>query len=267
VTDGTAQQDGRRTALVTGASSGIGAATARLLAERGYTVGIVARRADRLAEVLADVRAHAPQSQQWSVDLSDLEAAEAVALEAWDALGGVDVLVNNAGVPMRRMVQGLRAQDVERVMHLNFFSPVRMTLALLPRMIERGRGVVVNVGSIAGRFGVSTEAAYSATKFALSGWSEGISGDLAGTGVVVRLILPGTIDTELWDQPDNDPPLYNGPLTPAEETAEGIVDAIDSKHFEHYLPDMKAVVEAKTADVDTFLAGMVHHRKQMRGET
>jgi len=253
-----------RTVLVTGASAGIGAATARLLAAEGWTVGIVARRADRLAEVLADCRAHSPQSRSWTADLADLEAAEAVAIEAWDAFDGLDVLINNAGVPMRRRVQEITAAEVERVMHINFFSPVRMTLALIPRMIERGHGVVVNISSVAGRFGVTTEAAYSATKFALSGWSEGISADLAGTGVVVRLVLPLTIESELWEQPGNDPPLYTGPLTPAPEMAAAILAAIDSDRFEHFYPDMKAVVEAKTADIDKFMAGMVAHARQQQ---
>ena len=142
-------------------------------------------------------------------------------------------------------------------MRINFLSSTAMTLALIPRMLARATGAIVNVASIAGRFGVTTEAGYSASKFAMCGWSEGIAADLAGTGVTVKLILPGTIDTELWDQPDNDPPLYQGDLVPAEETARGIADAIDDEHFEHFLPDMKAVVEAKVADIDTFMAGMV----------
>ena len=86
------------TILVTGASSGIGAALAPQLAERGATVGIVARRADRLEEVLEQCLAHSPESRMWSADLGDLERAETVALEAWDAFGGLDCLVNNAAI-------------------------------------------------------------------------------------------------------------------------------------------------------------------------
>jgi short-subunit dehydrogenase len=227
-------------------------------------VGLVARREARLAEVLADCRVDAPASAMWVADLSIPEDAARVACVAWDELGHLDVLVNNAGIPMRRPVTRLGLDDVERVMRVNFLSPTAMTLAVLPRMIARGAGVVVNVSSIASRFGVTTEAAYSASKFALSGWSEGIAADLDGTGVRVRLVLPGTIDTELWDQPGNDPPLYQGSLVPAEDVAEGIVAAIDSDHFEHYLPDMKAVVEMKTADVDGFMAGMLAFARQHR---
>ncbi len=244
------------TALVTGASSGIGAATARLLAARGTTVVLVARRRDRLDEVLRDCRRTAPGSSRIVADLADPKAARDVALQAWHAAGGLDLLVNNAGVPMRRPVQRLSLDDVERTMRTNFLSPVAVTLALLPGMLARRHGTVVNVSSLGGRLGVMTEAAYSASKFALAGWSEAIAADLAGTGVTVRLVLPGAIDTELWDRPGNDPPLYSGPLEPAETVAATIVDAVGSGRFEHYVPDMKPVVELKTADVDTFLQGM-----------
>ena len=146
--------------------------------------------------------------------------------------------------------------EVERAMTVNYLSPVAITLALLPRLLDRGSGTIVNVSSLGGRLGIATEAAYSASKFALAGWSESLAADLVGTGVSVRLVLPGAIDTEIWDQPDNDPPLYAGPLVPAEEVAAGIVECIDSDLFEHYLPDMRAVVEMKTKDFDGFVAGM-----------
>jgi len=164
--------------LVTGASSGIGAALARRLAEDGATVGLVARRQERLAEVLADVQKHAPGSRMWVADLADGPLAETVALEAWDAFGGLDCLVNNAGVPMRRHTTELDPETLEWVMAVNFFAPARMTMALLPRMLDRGSGMIVNVSSMAGRLGNANEAAYSASKFALCGWSEAVAVDL-----------------------------------------------------------------------------------------
>ncbi len=245
-----------RVALVTGASSGIGAATARLLAARGNTVALVARRADRLEEVLAECRAGAPASRSFPADLSDPEGAAALATEIWDAFGHLDVVVNNAGIPLRRRVEALTMEDVRRVMAVNYFSPVAVCLAVLPRMRQRGAGVVVNVSSLGGRVGTATESAYSASKFALAGWSEAAATELAGSPVALRLVLPGAIETEIWDQPGNDPPLYTGPLTPVDEAAAAVVAAIDSDHFEHYVPDLKAVVEMKTADIDTFMAGM-----------
>ena len=244
------------TALVTGASSGIGAATARLLADQGTTVALVARRADRLEQVETDCRSGAPRSRSWVADLSVPEEAAALALRIWDEIGPLDVIINNAGIPMRRPAERLTMAEVERVMTVNYFSPVAITLALLPRLLARGSGTIVNVSSLGGRLGIATEAAYSASKFALAGWSEALAADLVGTGVSVRLVLPGAIDTEIWDQPDNDPPLYVGPLVPAEEVAAGIVESVDSDLFEHYLPDMRAVVEMKTKDFDGFVASM-----------
>jgi short-subunit dehydrogenase len=245
-----------RTVLVSGASSGIGAAVARELAARSDTVALVARRAHRLDEVLADCRATAPASARWAADLSDPSTAADVALEIWDHYAGLDVVINNAAVPMRRHVTRLTMAEVERTMRVNYFSPVAISLAVLPRMLERGSGTIVNVSSLGGRLGIASEAAYSGSKFALAGWSESMAIDLDRSGVSVKLILPGSIDTEIWDQPDNDPPLYDGPKDPPESIAGGIVDAIDSDHFEHYLPDMKAVIEFKTSDIDGFLVGM-----------
>lgn len=242
--------------LVTGASSGIGAALARTLASRGATVGLVARRTDRLAEVLEDCRATAPQSQMWVADLADLQRATAVALEAWDALGYLDCLVNNAGVPMRRHTTRLDLDTLEWVMKVNFTAPAQMTMALLPRMLERGEGMIVNVSSVAGRLGNANEAAYSASKFALCGWSEAIAVDLWDSGVKVRLVNPGPIDTEIWDLPDNDAPFYDGPKVSAQEMAEGIVAAMESDTFEHYVPDMKSIIEMKTSTPDIVLQGM-----------
>ncbi|HEX3947782.1 MAG TPA: SDR family NAD(P)-dependent oxidoreductase, partial [Acidimicrobiales bacterium] len=216
----------------------------------------VARRADRLDRVLADCRSTAPSSRRWAADLADPAGAADLATEIWDAYGHLDLVVNNAGAPMRRSVTRLTMAEVERTMRLNYLSPVAVTLALLPRMLQRGSGTVVNVSSLGGRLGIMTESAYSGSKFALAGWTEAAAAELAGSGVDLKLVLPGAIDTEIWDQPDNDPPLYTGPLVPAEEVAEGILAAADSDRFEHYLPDMKAVVQMKTDDADGFFEGM-----------
>ncbi len=243
------------TVLLTGASSGIGAELAPMLAQRGATIGLIARREDRLTEVLGRCLDAAPDSRMWVVDLADGDAAERVALDAWDAFGHVDVLVNNAAIPKRRQVQDLTVTEVEHVLAVNLMGPVRMTLALLPRLLERGRGSVVNVSSLGGRLAILHEAAYCAAKFALCGWSESLALDLWDSGVEVRLVIPGPVDTEIWDQPDNDDPLYTGPLEPPAAVAQGIVNAIESDRFEHYLPDLKSIVEFKTRDIEVFLAG------------
>jgi len=260
--------------LLTGASSGIGAALAPMLAERGATVGLVARRRERLEEVLSSCRRHAPKSRLWVADLADIAWAEAVAHEAWDAFGGLDALVNNAAMGKRKRVSDLTPAEIDRVMTLNFTSPMRMGLAVLRGMLARGSGLIVNVGSVGGRFGIPHEAAYCAAKFALSGWSEVMEIDLAGTGVHVKLVLPGPIATEIWGTPEGDiPPLYQGPFVSAEDCAAGVVAALESDGFEHYVPEAipgsyvqhEFVVE-KTKDPDAFVRQMGEMARGMRGQ-
>ena len=261
------QLDGS-TILVTGASSGIGAALAPQLAAKGATVGIVARRADRLEEVLAACRTHTSESALWAADLSDVDRAVDVALEAWERFGGVDALVNNAAIGKRKLVQTLTPEDVETTMRTNFTSPVRMSLALLPRWLQRGAGLVVNVSSMGGRLGILHEAAYCASKFALCGWSESMRMDLEGTGVKVKLVLPGPIETEIWEvQPGELPGLYDGPFVSAADCAADVVAAMEDDGFEYYTPEevpggwrQKDLVVGKTQSCDDFLTGMAQMR-------
>lgn len=251
--------------LVTGASSGIGAALAPQLAARAATVGIVARRADRLETVLAECRAVAPESAMWAADLSDVDTATNVALDAVARFGRVDALVNNAAVGKRKLAQTLTPEDLDTTMRTNFTSPIRMAMTLLPHMLERGTGLIVNVSSMGGRLGIAHEAAYSASKFAMAGWSESARIDLDGTGVKVKLVLPGPIDTEIWElQPGELPGLYDGPFVTAADCAADIVTAMeDPDGFEYYTPEtvpggwqQKDLVIGKTTNCDQFLTGM-----------
>jgi short-subunit dehydrogenase len=257
--------------LVTGASSGIGAALAPILAERGATVGIVARRADRLESVLAECRKHTPNSQMWAADLGDLARAAQVARDAWDAFGGLDVLVNNAAIPKRTRVTDLTPADVTHVMDVDFHSPTRMALAVLPSMLERKSGQILFVSSMGGRIPIANESAYNAAKYAMCGFAEAMYLDLGGTGVEVKLVLPGPIATEIWDQPDNEPALMDVDKVPPAECAAGIADAIEHDGFEYYVPpifpggvDAKAIAVGKTENCDQFLAGMAQFAQSLR---
>ncbi len=244
--------------LITGASSGLGAVLARRLAGRHAVVALIARRRDRLSGVLADCRRTSPGSAMWVADLADTSALPELALRAWDALGGIDVLINNAAVPKRRPVTALAPDEVEDVMRVNFFAPMRLTLALLPRMLARGSGLIVNVSSVGGRLGIIHESAYCASKFALCGWSEAMAVDLHGSGVSVKLIEPGPVDTEIWDRPGSEEPLYQGPKVGADVVAEEIIAVLAGDTFEHYIPKqmaLKEIVDAKNADLDAFIAG------------
>ena len=243
-------------ALVTGASAGIGAAIARELAKAGVTVGICARRKDLLDGVLADCRAHAPASRAWVVDLADLDGVGAFAAQVERELGPLDILVNNAGIPKRRHVKELTVAEVDAVMAINYLSPVRLTLAVLPGLLGRGEGHIVNVSSIAARLGPAREAAYAASKAAITAFSESMSVDLFGTGVFVHVVNPGVIDTELFHLPDNEPTLSDLPAERPEDLALAVRRQLEEGGFELWFPAwFKDVAAAKAADIDPFLAG------------
>src|ERR1700730_695553 len=242
--------------LVTGASSGIGAALAEGFARRGAVVGICARRADRLDETLQRVREHSPESRSWTVDLADLDGIAAFAATVEGDLGGVDVLVNNAGIPKRRHVTRLSPDEVEAVMAINYFSPVRLTLALLPGIIERS-GRIVNISSVAARLGPPIEAAYAASKAAVTAFSECMAVDLRDTDVQVHVVNPGVLDTELFHLPDNEAGFHDSvEMLPVDAIVEPVLAQIDAGSVEGYVPDwFKDIVAGKFQDPDGFIAG------------
>ena len=242
--------------LVTGGSAGIGAALAVGFAERGATVGICGRRTDKLDEVLGRLKAHAPESRSWAIDLADLDGLDAFAALANEELDGIDVLVNNAGIPKRRKVQDLTPEVVESVMAVNYFSPVRLTLALLPTLVERN-GHIVNISSIAARLGPPGEASYGASKAAITAWSESMAVDLRDTNVGVHVVNPAVIDTELFHLPDNDPAMTDAvEALPVEAMVEPVMKMLDEGTFEIYVPEYFAqVTVGKFNDPNAFLEG------------
>ncbi|WP_395692988.1 SDR family NAD(P)-dependent oxidoreductase [Nocardioides sp.] len=162
-----------RTVLVTGASSGIGEATARAVAGRGATVLLVARRADELERVRSEVVAAGGHAAAYPCDLTDLDAIDALVTQVLAEHGAVDVLVNNAGRSIRRSLALSydRFHDVERSMAINFFAPVRLTLGLLPAMRAQRLGHVVNVVTWGVQMKAPKFSAYIASKTALDAWS------------------------------------------------------------------------------------------------
>jgi NAD(P)-dependent dehydrogenase (short-subunit alcohol dehydrogenase family) len=242
--------------LVTGASTGIGAALAEGFAARGATVGICARREDRLAEVLGRLREHSPESRSWTVDLADLAGIEAFAKQVEADLGGVDVLVNNAGIPKRRHVVRMDPETVESVMAINYFSPVRLTLALLPGLIERS-GHIVNLSSVAARLGPPIESSYAASKAAITAFSECMAVDLRDTGVQVHIVNPGVIDTELFHLPGNEDGFHSSvDALPVDAMVEPVLAMLESGAIESYVPEwFQDVVAGKFADPNAFIAG------------
>ena len=252
--------------LVTGASSGIGAGLAVAFAKAGATVGLCARREDRLAEVLARCTEHAPESRMWVTDLSLSEEVDRLAIAATTELGGVDVLVNNAGIPKRRHVTALDAATVEAVAQIDYLSPVRLTLALLPQMLDRGAGRIVNVSSVAATLSSPGEAAYCAAKAALAVWSEGMAVDLWDTGVKVLVVYPGVVDTELFTLPDNDAFTASVEAITVDECVETIMDAFAREDLQVYVPGWFAAIAArKAADPGAFLASTAAYVRGQAG--
>lgn len=246
--------------LVTGASSGIGAELAVRFAERGAVVGICARRADRLQRVLERCREAVPESVMWVYDLSDPEQVDRLAGDALEDLGGVDILVNNAGMPKRRHVTALDPATVEAVTRLNYLSPVQLTLQLLPHMLERGSGRIVNVSSVAATLSSPGEAAYDGSKAALAVFSEAMAVDLWDTGVRVTVVYPGVVDTELFDLPDNDPLVADVEAITVDEVATAVFDAIERDAIEVYVPAFfKDLASGKAANTEAFLEGAAEY--------
>jgi NAD(P)-dependent dehydrogenase (short-subunit alcohol dehydrogenase family) len=252
--------------LITGGSSGIGAGLAEALAAAGATVGIAARRRDRLDEVLARCRVHQPESRMWAVDLTDDAQVDRLAAEAVDQLGGVDLLVNNAGIPKRRHVTALDPATVASVMAINYLSPVRLTLALLPAMVARGSGRIVNVSSVAAPLSSPGESAYDASKAALAVFSEAMAVDLWDTGVKVTVVYPGVVDTELFSLPDNDPFTGDVPAITVEEAVGIIMAGIENDSLSVFVPEYFAELAAsKGKDPDAFLTGMAEYVRSRSG--
>ena len=221
-------------ALVTGASSGIGAATARRLArEPGARLVLVARREDSLRELAAEVGG----ATVVPADLTDPEAPRRVAEAVEREHGRLDLLVNNAGGAWRGRFGDAGWDNVRRHMAINFDAVLRLTEALLPLLRASAPSAIVNVGSVAGRVSRGNSGAYSASKFALAGWSDALHLEERGHGVHVGLVLPGFVETEGFPQRElRKRPLTRRLVSRPERVADAIVDAGLHGKAERYVP-------------------------------
>ncbi|MEA2418019.1 MAG: uncharacterized protein QOE60_225 [Thermoleophilaceae bacterium] len=177
---------------MTGASSGIGAATVRLLVRQGWRVIAVARRAERLEALAGELR----EVVALPADLTDADAPARVRAAVEAAGGRLGLLVNNAGAEWRSSFAEGGYENVRRTMDVNFDAVVRLTEALLPLLRESTPSSIVNVSSVSGRVGRPKNSAYAASKFALTGWSEAVGIEEQPHGVHVGTVLPGFVSTE-----------------------------------------------------------------------
>ena len=210
-----------RTALVTGASSGIGAALARRLAADGVSVALVARRESALRGLADEIRAAGGTASVHAIDVSDPAATVAGVRAADDALGGLDLVVANAGVGKGIWGGKLTFEDCADVLAVNVAGATATLCAVLPRMVERRRGHLVGVSSIASVRGIPKLAAYCASKAYLSTFLESLRVDLRRTGVRVTDVRPGYVRTAMTADNASMPFLVS-----AEDAAERIWKAI-----------------------------------------
>ena len=191
-----------RTALVTGATEGIGRATAFALGRAGWQVGVCARTASRVDALLGELTVAGIRTAGRAGDVGDERDAPAIVRHVTDALGTVDALVNNAGVLIAKPFEELTPADWDRTMATNLKSLFLMTREVLPEMRRRRRGTVVNVASLAGRNGFVGGTAYAASKHAVLGFSKSLMLEVRRDNVRVVAICPGSVGTAmLRDQP------------------------------------------------------------------
>jgi 3-oxoacyl-[acyl-carrier protein] reductase len=191
---------GPEVAIVTGASRGIGRATSIALAKKGIAVALAARSREGLAEVEREIHAIGGRATSISTDVSDEAAVEAMVERASRELGPIDLLVNNAGTLERASVVETDAAAWDRVLDVNLKGAFLCTRAVLPSMIERGRGRIVNVSSISGKLGTPLLTSYCASKWGLLGFSLATAEEMKGHGIQVFSVCPGSVNTGMLHQ-------------------------------------------------------------------
>lgn len=224
-----------KTVIVTGASSGIGRAAALELARRGARLVLAARRVELLELVAEECRAMGGTATAVQVDVRRPE--DCLALVA--AAGQVDVLINNAGFAIFDALESAKPEELREMMDTNYFGSVHCTQAVLPQMLERRTGTIVNVSSIAGLMGYARMGGYCATKFALTGFTEALRDEVLSRGVKVALICPGTTETDFFVKAERGKMPGASRLilaVPAERVARAIADAAEDGRYRHIVP-------------------------------
>jgi clavulanate-9-aldehyde reducatase len=212
-------------AAITGASSGIGEATALAFAGEGAAVALGARRSDRIEELARRIEADGGRAAAITVDVTDEQQAHAFVRDAHERLGGLDALINNAGLMLLGPIEGADSDQWRRMVDVNVLGLLYCTQAALPLMREGGGGSIVNIASVAGRVGNPGSAVYNATKWAVVGFSEALRKEATPSKVRVTCIEPGYVRTEL--QGHNEHPAVLQAMERMEEEIGDVLEAED----------------------------------------
>lgn len=230
-------------AVVTGASSGIGRCVALALARRGATLAVAARREPELAALAAECELLGVRCVVIAADVSNASDCRRIIETATRELGGVDILVNNAGFAIFDAIADAKSEDLRSMMDTNYFGAFHCAQAVLPQMLARGDGTIVNVASIVGIMGFARMGGYAATKFALVGFTESLRAEVASRGVRVSMVCPGTTRTDFFRTAEHGKMPGASRLILAvspERVARSVLHAIDAGSYRLIVPWMAA---------------------------
>jgi short-subunit dehydrogenase len=231
--------------LITGASNGIGKQLAIDFAARGAIVAGCGRSIARLKETLKEVRRASPTSVMIGCDVSDAEQVRGMVGKVLEDYGKIDILINNAGVGMRRPFVETSIETIETITRTNYLGALYCAHEVLPSMIARGRGHIVNISSGAGKIGTLNMAAYCGSKFALNGWSESLYHELKPLGINVTVVCPGPVQTDFSaDFRDSEPKAPPERIVSAAAVCQAVIQAIEKNKFEVVMPRWVALLDA-----------------------
>jgi uncharacterized protein len=229
--------------LITGASDGIGKRLALDLAARGAVIIGCGRSEERLGAVLTELQCISPRSITIKCDVSSSEEVRAMVGKVLAVYDAVDILINNAGIGMRKPFVETPLQTIEELMQTNYLGTVYCTRAVLPSMIARGRGHIVNVSSVAGYIGTLNMAGYCASKFAINGFSESLYHELKPRGIAVSVVCPGPVKTAFNRSfAQSSPKSPKRMIISPESVSQTLMTIIENKRFETITPRSFALI-------------------------
>ncbi len=236
-----------KTVIITGGSEGVGAATARLFADAGANLMLVARNKKNLEAIAEELR-DKTKVEIFAMDVTDADACVDVFKKSQFEFGRVDILVNNAGYHARGMVEDVEAAELARVVDVNLRAPIMLSHIALPYLRESDEGAIINVGSLAGRTPVPGAATYSSTKAGLRAFSLALAEELRGSKIKVGLVSPGPIDTAfiMSDMSKVSDITFSQPMSTAEEVAQTILDLCGNNIVEKAMPPISGFLATVT---------------------